>query len=316
VIPLVASAQPEAERPWARGVPKDRQATALELFREGNTRLRDSLYKAARERYVEALKVWDHPAIHYNLALCLLNLDQPVEAYEHLRRALEYGAAPLDAEKLDQALRYKSLVEKQLTRLTLRCELEGAAVRVDGALAFTGPGRWEGMVRAGPHSVVASREGYVPFERAENLVGGAALELDVKLFRTEDLTEYRRLWPAPVPWVIAGAGVALVGGGVGLHLGARSDFEAWDRGIAACAASEATGCVPHPDLTALRARGDALQALAFTSYALGGAALVTGAVLVYVNRLQPFLRTVDSAKVSLAPMLGPGGGGAALLVSF
>lgn len=308
----------EAERPWARGVPKNSQTTALELFRDGNNKLRDALYRAARDKYLEALRSWDHPAIHYNLSLSLMNLDQPVEAYEHLLMALKYGAAPLDAEKMDQALRYKGLVEKQLTKLTVHIGLEGAVVRVDGNQIVVGPGTWEGMVRAGAHSIVASHEGYVPVERAETLVGGETKRLELTLFRTEDLTEYRRLWPVAVPWVVTVAGAALVGTGVGLHLAARGAFGSYDSQITTCAAVGGGSCLPRTDVTALKAQGDLLQSLAFGSYIVGGAALITGAILIYVNRLQPYVKTLEVAgpSVTLLPSFSPAGAGATLFVSF
>ena len=65
------------DRPWAKGVSKERQEAAWEVFREGNALLKDSLFAKAADKYREALKSWDHPAIHYNLALALVNLDQP-----------------------------------------------------------------------------------------------------------------------------------------------------------------------------------------------------------------------------------------------
>jgi tetratricopeptide (TPR) repeat protein len=314
-----ASAQAaELERPWARGVPRERQAKALELFRAGNAKLRDALYRVARERYLEALKVWDHPAIHYNLSLSLMNLDQPVEAWEHLQLALKYGAAPLDADKMDQALRYKGLVEKQLTRLTIRCSLEGSAVRLDGNTLFTGPGQWEGMVRAGAHSVVATHDGYVPAEKALTLLGGETRELEMTMFRTEDLTEYRRVLPVAVPWVVLGGGAAVAAAGVGLQLAAKGAYAGYDAAVAACAAPESLGCTLRPDIASRRSSGDTLQALAWTTFVVGGAAVITGSVLVYVNRPQAYLRTVEVAQptAALVPVLVPGGAGLSLAGTF
>jgi tetratricopeptide (TPR) repeat protein len=309
---------PEGDRPWARGVPRERQAEALQLFREANGKLRDALYRAARDKYLEALKLWDHPAIHYNLSLSLMNLDQPVEAWEHLQLALKYGAAPLDADKMDQALRYRGLVEKQLTRLRLSCSLEGAVVRLDGNTVFTGQGQWEGMVRAGAHSVVATLEGYVPTEKALTLVGGEAKALELKLYRTEDLTEYRRVMPLAVPWVVVGAGVALAGGGVALQLSARSSYASYDTAVGRCAVPTAAGCTPRPDIALLRSSGDLLQTLAWASYLVGGAAVITGSVLLYVNRPQAYLRSVDAVTptATLAPLLVPGGAGLSLVGTF
>jgi hypothetical protein len=295
----------EPERPWATGVPKEQQARALDLFREANGQLRDARYAAAREQYLDALAVWDHPAIHYNLALALLNLDRPVEAHEHLAQALKYGAAPLDPDKHEQAQRYQALVEKQLTRLVVLCALQDAVVRLDGHPLFVGPGRWEGMVRAGPHSIVGSRDGYVPVERSDTLIGGEAKEIELSLFRTEELTEYRRRWAPAVDWAVLGGGLVVIGGGVALRFAAVDAYARYDASVDACATVVAEGCRPHPDLTALRSGANGLQTLSVVAYALGGAAVVTGVVLAILNRPQPFLRSV-TVGVSLLPPMTPG----------
>ncbi len=151
----------EPERPWARGVPKDRQSKAIGLFREGNAALKESLFPKAAAMYRDALQVWDHPAVHYNLALALVNLDQPLEVHEHLTAALKYGPAPLDDDKFQQAQRYLALIERQLTKVKITCTFSGASVRLDGRPLFTAPGEWEGQVRAGPHTMTASLEGYL-----------------------------------------------------------------------------------------------------------------------------------------------------------
>ena len=108
--PAPASAPAEmqsSDRPWAKGVSESDQRRALELFGKGNGLLKDSLFVQAAAQYRAALKSWDHPAIHYNLVLALLNLDQPVEVLQHLEAAMRYGAAPLDADKFNQARAYR-----------------------------------------------------------------------------------------------------------------------------------------------------------------------------------------------------------------
>lgn len=313
-----AQQRPEPERPWARGVSADKQRRALELFRDGNAALKESLFVKAAQIYREALALWDHPAIHYNLGLALVNLDQPVETYEHLEAALKYGAAPLDSDKFEQAQRYKTLIEKQVSRVDVRCDLDGAQVRFDGKPIFTGPGRWQGMVRAGPHTVVATKDGYLPSEQSQTLVGGEARVFDVTLLRAEDLTEYRRLWPTWIPWTVLAGGAVVTGASVGLHMAARSGYQSYDQAIQGCLDPVTGGCNPSLDVAQQKSSADALQAVAIVGYAVGGAALVTGAVLVYLNRLQPYQKsvTVGAPTVTLVPTLGPSGAGATLFVGF
>ncbi|MBS1149907.1 MAG: hypothetical protein H6Q89_1605 [Myxococcaceae bacterium] len=311
------SAGGDAGRPWASGVPAPRQEKALALFRDGNAALKESLFVKAAQLYREALQSWDHPAIHYNLALALVNLDQPLETHEHLLKALAYGPAPLDADKFDQALRYRALVEKQLAKVEVSCEQKGAIVKLDGVVLFTGPGRYEGLVRSGVHTLVASREGFLTNEQSLTLAGSSTQSYELKLLTAEDLTEYRRRWDNWIPWAVVAGGAAVAAGGAAMHLGARDAFKAYDTGVTGCSAGSSTGgCVPSVALAGQRQRGETLQALAVTSYVVGGAALTAGAVLVYLNRLQPYRATVAPVPtVSIAPMLGPATG-ATLFVTF
>lgn len=313
---LPASAQQAGsseERPWARGVSPDKQKTALELFRAGNTLLKESVFVKAVEKYREALALWDHPAIHYNLALALLNLDQPLEVHEHLVAAMKYGVAPLDTEKLEHARTYKALVEKQLAKVELTCDEAGASVSLDGQVVFVAPGRYEGLLRPGAHTFVAAKEGHAPTNLSRTLPAGEKTTLALKLYTAEDLTRYQRRWSAWKPWAVVSAGAAVALAGGALHMQARGSYEDFDTRIAECG-----GCVPAPDVTDMRTRGDSLQQLAFGAYAVGGAAAVTGAILLYINRPQAYRISPDEAEspqgVSVAPLVSGREGG--ILATF
>ncbi len=303
------------ERPWAAGVTQEKQQVALELFREGNAALKESLFPKAAQKYREALKEWDHPAIHYNMALALLNLDQPIEVYEHLQAAMKFGVAPLDTDKYEQAKRYFALTEKQVSKVQVACETPMAQVSMDGRPLFAGPGSWEGIVRAGPHSVVAQREGFLTVEQSRVLPGGDTASFELKLFSADDLTQYKRLWPAWIPWTVVAGGAVVLGTAAGLHVSVKDAFNTYDKGITACTKPDTQGCVPDLSLTQKRAWGESVQPVAIAGYLLGGAALATGVTLVYLNRLQPY-RVNTSTSVTVAPVLLPGYGGATLAFGF
>ncbi len=307
----------EGERPWAKGVAPSTQKQALEIFRLGNAALKESQWRIAADRYREALKLWDHPAINYNLALALLQLDQPIETYQRLDAALKYGAAPLDSDKFEQAQRYKALVEKQVARVVIRCDVDGAVVKLNGSQVFVGPGSHSAMVRAGAITIVAAKEGFLTNEQSPTLLGGETRTIDLALVAAEQAVEYRRLFPAWIPFAVLGAGAALAAGGVGLHLSARNQFAAYDRGIEGCVDQTTGGCVPSLDLAALKSAGQGQQAGAMVLYGVGGAAIAAGAVLLYVNRPQPYRADVKvETALHLLPTVGPHGAGAVLFTTF
>ncbi len=303
------------ERPWAKGVSEDAQREALALFREGNGLLKESVFVQAAARYREALARWDHPAIHYNLVLALLNLDQPLEVHQHLLAAMRYGAEPLDHEKFEQAKAYKVLVEKQLARVKVSCDTPGTQVVMDGRPLFVAPEQFEGFVRAGPHSIVATKEGYLAHESSKALPAGETTVFDIKMHTTADLTQYRRKWAAWIPWTVLGAGVAVAAAGGGMHYSAAQGFKQFDAGIISCG-----GCVPSSELSGLRSSASLKQNVGLTSYVVGGAAIAAGGVLTWINRLLPYQTTPGEpgrdAALSVAPLLSGDANGVTAQLRF
>lgn len=276
--------QTPSARPWAEGVSQENQQKALKLFREGNGLLKDSLFGQAAGKYREALEFWDHPAIHYNLVLALLNMDRPVEVLEHLEKAMAYGPEPIDPEKFEQAKNYKRLTESQLTHLVVRCELEGAVISMDGQELFTAPGQYEGFVRPGPHSIVAKKEGYMNNEISPALIAGGKAEYDMVLILAADAVEYRRRWAVWKPWTVFGAGIVVAGVGAALHLSGRSAISDYDDQV-----NEAgTNGVDIDKLESQKNSGLRNQKIGVAMYGIGGAAIAAGATLLVLNRARPY----------------------------
>jgi hypothetical protein len=304
---------PTGTRAWAREVKPDKQAAARELFNQGNQLLQSASFDEATKKYRQALEHWDHPAVHYNLALALVGLDQPVEAFEHLEAALRYGPEPLGAKEYENVQRHKAQLEKQLARVTITCDEPGAEVTLDGRPLFVGPRRYEGMVRPGVHSVVASKAGFVPTDKSRPLFAGTTEAIELKLYTEQQLTRHRRPMPEWAPWAVLGAGAAAVAGGGLFHRQAHDNFVAFDVAVRECG-----GCMLPVNLTSRVAEGKVLQKVAYGSYAAGGAVLLTGAALLFFNQPQAYRISPESfeGSVTVTPMLGDGSAGAAATFRF
>jgi len=311
--PAVAQGSGQDDRPWAKGVSQEDQKAALAIFSEGNSMLRDSLFVKAVEKYAKALEHWSHPAIHYNLALALLNLDKPLQVHATLEKTLKFGAAPIGDDKFEHAQSYLTLVKKQLATLTVTCDVKGAKVTLDGHDLFVGPGKHEGLVRAGEHTVIAEKKGYVTTTLTRMLGPGATVKIPVKMFTDAELTRYRRKWTPWKPWAVAGGGGALLLVGGTVHMLARSKYNTYDDRIAACG-----GCVPSSQLESKKDNAGLLQAMAFTGYLLGAGAAATGAVLLYMNRAKPY--RIDPSKlndkITVTPIIAPDTAGIAAAFRF
>jgi hypothetical protein len=275
------------DRPWAAGVSAEQQALALTIYDAGNAEFVESRFTQAAARYREALTHWDHPAIHFNLAVALINLDEPIDAREHLEKSLAFGPAGIGGDGVHaQALTYTKLLDGQLARLALRCDEPGAEVSLDGLRVFVGPGQAERFLRPGPHQIVATKRGYVSSTETVELSAGTQLQHRVELVVEAPRTmRMVRRWDAGKLWVLTGSGVLIAGiGGVALASG-RRDIERFDAGVELqCPRGCSVDRVAElGSLFSMRERAETKQVLAILLFALGGAALGTGIVAMIVN---------------------------------
>ena len=185
-------------------MPPEQRDTARRLFDEGTRLLKESLFQQAVDKFKAALTHWDHPAIHYNMALALLNLNDPLSLHEHLRQALRYGPKPFEEDKFNVAKGYLRLVENQLATVDLSCNEPGAVVTFDGREMFTAPGHQTFLVVPGAHIAAASKAGARPTEWTRILVAGETTTFDLKV----DMNATRDNVIAAVALAIAAGGIA------------------------------------------------------------------------------------------------------------
>ncbi len=314
----------ESDSGGTRSISAEDEKAATVSFLAGNDYLNNGLFVQAVEKYDEALARWDHPAIHYNLSLALINLDRPLEVYDHLIKAIAYGPEPLDKDKFDHAKEYLKLVEGQLADIEVSCDKVGARVSVDGKEVFVAPGKFTQKVRVGKHTFHADKQGYNARITAPFIGPREKFRIELKLYTADELTRYRRKWDRTwVPYAVMGAG--LVAGVVGgaLELSANSSFKDFDEAVARCNASNPMtngGCsATEPGLQAMRDSGNSKRTAGFVMYGVAGGALVAGAVLAWVNRREAYQiqpEQLTEERVSITPVVAPGMAGAMVQGTF
>lgn len=333
----------QGQDPWDTGVTLEQKQAAARLFEQGNTHLNDGLSAKAAETYRAALKLWPHPAIHYNLALSLLNLDQIVQVEEHLLKAVEHGLKGLNnqEDKLDRAADYLKLIAGRLATVEVRCKKEGAKVSIDNKEVFVvkrgQPNVWKGRLPTGKHTFVAEKEGYATHVDApyvESGRSGRPYAVELVLYTGPELTRHKRRWQdrAWAPWVVVGGGAVVALAGGGMQLWANSKYSEFDDEVARCNAATENqngGCdASTPGLKALRDGGDQRRTLGYVAYGVGGAALAAGVLLVYLNRERAYQITTEQYRteelqkqrkqpsVSITPLVAPTMAGAILFGRF
>jgi tetratricopeptide (TPR) repeat protein len=287
------------DMPWNRGVTEETRTAAREAFREGNRLIQIPIFSRAVEKYSEALEKWKHPAFYFNLAIAQINLGQYLEARENLEQALKYGEEPLRTDRFEEAKRQLVEVQRHLGQIRVGCPTPGAEITLDGVTLFTGPGNQEVWVTARAHEVTAKKPEYGAQARHVTVAPGARATVNLSLRRLiED-----RPWTVWKPWALlaTGVGVAAVGGL--LHAFSARNFNAYDSGFGKLLCSM-KGCteqeinLENPRLNSQLSRAKLEQQIAVGGYIAGGAAIVAGVVLLYLNR--PHLVEQEVANTSVA----------------
>jgi hypothetical protein len=296
----------ERSRPWVEGVSEQQQRTAGRLFEDGNKKFADKAYIEALKSYRLALESWDHPGIRFNIAESLAHLDQDEEAYAHVVASLSYGEDGLGPEVHARAVALKAELERKLGRLVISCAEFGAVVTLDGRKLFTGPGETTVWTSPGPHQIVASKRGRVTQNREEIVAAQNRVDLALTLPPLVTSTMMETRWAEWKPWAVVGGGLAVAGLGALFSVRAESRFDAYDTEVSRLCSIDGCDLADLPDhVTSLESRGNALNAAAVVSYSVAGAALVTGVVLLLLNRPRP----VEVGVANVSPAVGPGGGG-------
>ncbi|MDX2094003.1 MAG: tetratricopeptide repeat protein [Kofleriaceae bacterium] len=319
VAGLLLAAVPAAAEtpPWSVGVSEAQKKEAQKSLDAGNAKFLDQKYAEALENYKVAVAAWDHPAIRFNMVRCLILLDRPVEASDNLKQALKYGAAPLEDTVYAEALSYDKLLASQIADLSVTCKQAGVKITLDGQPFATCPAAESRRVAPGSHQVVGTKQGYLTRTVEVVIVGGKRDQVTLDLDPIEKAARVVHRWPGWVPWVVFGSGFAIASIGGVLNLSAAADMESYDRtvtqqcSVLACSADD-----PRlGDFAKLDDSARTKSQLAIGIMTAGGATVVTGAVMLYLNRGRTvYPESIERLRPSVTPM--PGGAALSLGGTF
>jgi hypothetical protein len=293
--------------PWAIGVTDEQKASAYSFLERGNTMLLDKHYAEALEQYKAAVAVWDHPAIRFNIVRCLIYLDRPVEASDNLKRALEYGAAPLEEGVYAEALTLDKLLSNQIGQVAVSCHQQDVRVTLDGQEPALCPASKTKRIALGPHQLVATRDAFLTRTVDVVVIGGQTKEVELVLAPIAKSFQLVHRWATWKPWLVFGVGIAVAGIGAVIELNAVSQIDSYDRSVAQNC--HQVTCVPgDPNAMklddGLRTRAELESRIAVSVLAVGAVTAAVGATMLYLNRG----RLVES----LTPAISVRSGGASL----
>jgi hypothetical protein len=317
LLSMRAYAQPlpgsQVGRAWAVGVSQSEQQTALRLYVEGNREFAQARFAQALARYKEAIRHWDHPAIRFNIAVCLIHLDQPLEAKGNLERSLTYGDRALGADLYGQGLTYRKLLDAQLAFVKITCQEPGTQVTLDGKFLLTGPGSKEESLLPGEHQAVATRTGFLTASKALVLVAGKRTTHEIRPLEPRAVTRMVRRWEPWRPWAVLVGGSALVGLGALSYVASVRRFADYDRLVAKNCADGCNAEMLSAVANIGRIKDSAVldRVFAASLFSTGGAVVVAGVIGLILNQQRLQLETNHAQ-----PVVQPTHGGATLTMGW
>lgn len=282
VCPPAAHADRKPVTPWSKDVSEADQKRALELFQAGKAFHEQEKYPEAVDKYDQALRHWDNPSIHFNMAICLINMRQMLLAWQHLEKALRFKEEGLGKRLFAEAMSYRAVLESSLADLTVRWEQPEIKVMVDGAEVLDGKSQ---KLLPGNHQLVASRPGYTTLSRALDLPAGKprveqiALELEKVTVQRDN---YERRWAWWVPWSVEGGAAALALVAAGVYVSASNQMANFD---AAYKDRCQMGCMVIPsDLLRQHDSARTKSGVAIGMWVGASAVAIGGGVMAVMNR--------------------------------
>lgn len=296
----LAALPARAEAASTEAVVEARRADAKRRYQRGVEQYRAGRYAEAVVAFLEADRLAPSPALSFNIARAYERLDDTSGALrwyrDYLRRSPGAKNAP-DVKARIASLAAR-LAQSGVQQLSVLSTPDGATVVVDGQAVGVTP--FTGELPPGAHVVLLDRKGYREQRQELVLSPNEPAELKVALqpaprhsarmasrqqaeaaTSNDDRASSKRF--GVLPWLIAGTGMAGLGGAVGFELVRRSEEKA------ARSAGSQLEYKQHLD--------DSLkqQTRARVLIGVGGGLLVTGSVMLLFNDRQK-----ESTRVALA----------------
>lgn len=278
----------------------DATAQAKKVFSEGQKLYTQGKYQQALTRFEEAYALKPLPLLRYNVARCHERLGAPAPALRAYRDFLRLSPKAPEREAVSKAMveLQKQLHDSGVQQLLVLSEPPAAEIEVDGKLLGPAPASIE--LPGGEHQVTARLPGYAAATRRITLTTATMVDLAITLEpalappppppAVTDAPKEPVLTPAatvvvapvaaePAPkkrvftWVAGGVGVAALGAAVGMGVAASGSSQRLRDGTVR----------PQAEAQALYDQANTMRTGANISYGVAGAALVTAAILFFVE---------------------------------
>ena len=285
-------------KPWAEGVPQDQQDKARALYEEGNTLFGQQALTGALDKYKEAIALWEHPLVRYNMAVTEIRLEKILDAADDLEKALKWGDKPFKPELYQEALGYQALIKGQVGTVEASCDQPGASLLFDGKPLMSCPGSKSMRVLAGEHTIVGEKKDYLTQSTKLVVAGDTTAKANIKLVPLDTAVSYKYRYRRWIPWSMIGGGLLVGVAGAGTWFLGKQEMDTFNTDYAVTCANGCESGLSDPAHAGLRNERDQAKLkgqLGIGIGALGGAIIATGIVLVVTNKAEKILPNMEVA---------------------
>ncbi len=191
-----ATEEPDAEE-------SSRVAEAQVEFERGVALFESGDLAEALAAFLRAYEIEPHSHLFYNIGVVQLEMGDHAAATRSLRRYLDESGDTVSARRRSEVEKHLDALSRRVARLTVRSNVDGAQVMIDGEVVGTSPLRDPIVLNPGTRRVHVSAPGYAASSQAIILAGGqdrvveAELELQQPpppvVVDTQERHEVRRL---------------------------------------------------------------------------------------------------------------------------
>lgn len=170
----------EPKRP-ADGEPESRVERAQAEFERGVALFEHHDLAGALAAFEQAYELQPHPELLYNIGVVQLELGDSAAATRSLARYLVEGGDEVSARRRREVESHLEVLAGRVGRLLVRCDVDGAVVRVDGESVGTTPFDEPVVLNPGTRRVAVSAPGHVESHDTVVVVAGQDLQLKAVL---------------------------------------------------------------------------------------------------------------------------------------
>lgn len=191
-------------------------------FQRGVELYRERSFDAALAEFARAYELAPNHRVLYNIAQVQVERHDYASALRYFQDYLRQGAADMTPERREQVEREIASLQARIAELTVRSNVPGAELSIDGVVVGTLPLSKPLLVSSGVRRLVLRKPGYSVAERTVSVAGGDRPAIELNLEPVRVVTAEPSLASAgarapssrPVPagvWIGVAATTALAG---------------------------------------------------------------------------------------------------------